>query len=140
MINQPLEGGISGASANVETEQESSITGAEEGGDVDVILPLSTQVVGKEDLLKSKLMGNVFLRDDDEVGGESIHFDKQIGCFISLDHNKISNHKLDDGTPLPSRIIFTKQRFNAEERKFTGVTEYVGNWGRVHIATLRTHI
>ena len=75
---------------------------------------------------ESPLMGQVFTRNDGEVGNASIHFHETDGCYISYEKGSFSNVKLEDGSAFPSRIFFTEQIFNAYERTFTGVTDFGG--------------
>ena len=76
----------------------------------------------------SPLIGNVFSRDDDAVGDVSLHFDGEAGCYVSREHDSWSSAKLDDGTAFPSRIFFTQQTFDVNQRKFCGLADYGGSW------------
>jgi len=125
---QSLEAGIGGASTNDDTEEESAVKVAEEGGDADMISPLLTSVGVNLKLSESPLMGTVFTRNNDDVGEISIHFDKKVGCYVSYEYDGYSSIKLDDGTAISKRMFFTEQTFDPDERKFTGVTDYGGIW------------
>ena len=76
---QSLQAGIGEASANDDTEEESTVKVAEEGGDAGMISPTLASVGVIVDLLQSPLMGTVFTMDNYEVGRRSIHFDEKVG-------------------------------------------------------------
>jgi len=76
--------------------------------------------------IEHALMGSVFLKNDREVGNGSLHFDKEIGCYISCEHDLYSDRNLKDGTEWPPRVYFTEQSFNSNERKFCGLINFRG--------------
>merc|ERR1740124_1764282 len=82
-------------------------------------------------LLASPLLGNLFVRNSQDVGFESIHFTQGDGCYVSWEHADYSIEKKDDRTTLPSRILFTEQEFNLEKRTFSGLINFHGSWGGV---------
>merc|ERR1740124_1115921 len=82
-------------------------------------------------LLASPLLGNLFVRNSQDVGFESIHFTQEDGCYVSWEHADYSIEKKDDRTTLPSRILFTEQEFNLEKRTFSGLIDFHGSWGGV---------
>ena len=76
----------------------------------------------------SPLIGNVFSRDDYAVGIGSLHFDGEAGYYLSYEHARWSTTKLEDGAAFPSRIFFTQQTFDVNQRKFCGLADYGGSW------------
>ena len=70
------------------------------------------------------------MMDIHEVGGMSLHFDKEIGCYVSCEHSDFSTKKFDDGAAWPPcrRLICTDQSYNSEERKFCGLVQFGGTW------------
>ena len=86
--------------------------------------------IGENSLLDSPLMGKVFVMDIHEVGDMSLHFDKEIGCYLSCEHSDFSSKTFDDGVAWPTcrRFICTDQSYNLEERKFCGLAQFGGTW------------
>lgn len=68
-------------------------------------------------------MGNVYLRDNYQVGDLSVHFEES-GSYVSYEDEYLSVLTYDDGSKLPSRAMFTETSFNTEERTFRGVLDY----------------
>jgi len=82
----------------------------------------------KATIFEPSLMGNVFLRDDDETGLRSLHFNNEIGSYLSYEHDRYSNSKMDDGiTKWPSRIFFIEPSYNSNERTFSGLIDFEGS-------------
>ena len=59
--------------------------------------------------------------ENGEVGNTSLHFDEDVGPHIMY-----KDHKFDDGTMVPPRILFTKCSFHNNSRTFIGILDYGG--------------
>jgi len=86
--------------------------------------PPSTTINEKSTISGSPLIGNVYLKDDREVGNASLHFDEEIGTYLSYEHGVYSGRKLRDGTTWPSRVFFIEQSFDVQERTFRGSIDF----------------
>jgi len=70
------------------------------------------------------LMGKVFLKDNEKVGHRSIHFHQEIDTYLSYEGNPYTGVKLTNGTPWPSRMLFSDTSFDRKERKFSGAFSF----------------
>jgi len=60
-----------------------------------------------------------------DVGLISLHFDEKIGNYVSFEG--YATRKLDDGSQFSSRLPFSDQSYDQNERKFCGVVSYGDN-------------
>ena len=74
-----------------------------------------------EDFHFGALEGSVFVMDNKEVENSSLHFDADIGPYISY-----KDQNFDDGSVVPPSILFMKYAFNEDKRRFIGMVDYGG--------------
>jgi hypothetical protein len=75
------------------------------------------------------LWGNVFCKRL-HIGSASYHFIGPEHSYMSYEHPSCSDlTPLDDGTPMPTRVMFSNLNFNADERNLTADVQWEGQFG-----------